>query len=109
MFARKLSVLAAASAALAGALATPAAAQATEDQSVVVRFADPDLDNPAGMARLDTRLKTAAFSVCNSGARDARTLRQDAECRARALAGARTELAALGKGLGGRTQVALRR
>ena len=109
MFARKLSVLAAAAIALVAA-GSPASAQERDDESHVVRFNDLDLSKPSALARLDARLKVAAFKVCNSGLRDARSLGQDAECRARALAGARTEVAALTNGRGGgRTEVALRR
>ena len=110
MFARKLSVLAAATFAVAAFVgSTPAAAQERDEESIVVRFNDLDLAGSSGMARLDTRLKSAAAKVCNSGARDVRSLRIDAECRTKALAGARTEVAALTGGRGGRTEVALRR
>src|SRR4051812_27365451 len=110
MFARTLSAFAAAALTLtAAAAATVASAEEMDTQSVVVRVDDLNLGNQAGLARLDNRLKVAARGVCDSGARDLKSLRLDAECRAKALAGARTEVAAIVSGRSGRTEVALRR
>jgi UrcA family protein len=109
MSARKLSAFAALALSVLAASAAPASAQARDDESVVVRFADIDLARPSGLAKLDARLRFAANRVCSSGARDASSLRVDAECRAKALAGARSELGALRSRGIGRTEVALRR
>jgi UrcA family protein len=110
MFARKASALAAlALITIAASAGSAAAAQEREDQSVVVRFGDLDLARPSGLARLDTRLRYAATAVCNSRSRDLNALREDSECRARALAGARTEVAAITSKGGARTEVAMRR
>jgi UrcA family protein len=110
MFARKASAFAIlALAAVAGSAGSAAAAQEREVETIVVRFADLDLTRPSGMARLDTRLRHAARTVCDSRARDVKSLRQDAECRDRAFADARTEVAALTSRGAGRTEVAMRR
>jgi UrcA family protein len=109
MFARKASAFAFLALAAVAGSAGAASAQEREDQTVVVRFADLDLTRPSGMARLDTRLRHAARTVCDSRARDARSLREDADCRARALSDARTDVAALTSKGGGRTEVAMRR
>jgi UrcA family protein len=110
MLARPLPALAvAALTALAVATAGPALAEDLETTSILVTFGDLDLATSHGMARLDTRLRTAAYKVCDSGLRDVHSLRVDRECRAKALEGARTEVAALLGGRSGRTQVAMRR
>jgi UrcA family protein len=109
MFARKVAAFAALALTAVAASASSASAQEREDQSVLVRFADLDLSRPSGLARLDVRLRSAASQVCNSGGRDARSLSDDRDCRARALSGARTKVAALVEGRNGRTEVALRR
>ena len=113
MFARPFFAVAAASlAVLPVAAGGSAQAQALDTASVLVRVGDLDLGNAKDMKRLDTRLKSAARSVCDSGSgiRDIQVLRDDAECRAHALTGARTEVAALTRSVvGGRTEVALRR
>ena len=56
--------------ALAITAALPAAAAGVfVEESVAVRYDDLDLDNAAGIARLYTRLKTAADKVCDTGYR----------------------------------------
>jgi UrcA family protein len=99
----------AAAALLALAGSSAASAQNFDSESIVVPFADLDLPSHAGRARLDTRLKVAAFKVCDTRTRDLRGQRLDGECRKRALNGARTEVASLLRSSGGRTEVALRR
>ena len=108
MLARTLPALAAAALlALAGSGA--AIAQNEETTSIVVPFSDLDLSSHTGMTRLDTRLKVAAFKVCDTRSADLRARRLDDECRKRALTGARTEVASLIRSGSGRTEVAMRR
>ncbi|MDB5722913.1 MAG: hypothetical protein JWP15_3531 [Alphaproteobacteria bacterium] len=52
-------------AATAASFATPALARTPADPRVeVVRFADLDLGNPAGIAKLDRRIRTAVAAAC---------------------------------------------
>lgn len=56
--------------ALVATITLPSAAAGTlVEESIAVRYDDLDLDNAAGIARLYTRLKTAADEVCDTGYR----------------------------------------
>jgi UrcA family protein len=109
MFARTVSALAAAALSTVALAGSPALAGQVETQSVVVSFADLNLGQSQGIARLDSRLRIAARQVCDTGNRDIHSLRLESECRASALSSARTEVAVLTRSGGGRTEVALAR
>jgi UrcA family protein len=47
----------------------PAAAAGTVEESIAVRYSDLNLDDPAGIAQLYARLRTAAEKVCDTGYR----------------------------------------
>lgn len=84
----------------------PAAAWA-EDKTATVRIDDLDLTRTTDRERLDTRLKSAARSVCQTGARGAAENSRRAACISDALAQAehqtRSAIAQAGRG----TQLAL--
>jgi UrcA family protein len=109
MFAPKLQLIAAAALSAAALTSSPAFAYQAESQSVVVSFADLNLDQPTGMARLNSRLKSAAKQVCDTATRDIHARRLDAECRAKALDHARTEVASMTRTGGADNEVALAR
>lgn len=67
------------------AVAMPAAAQA-EDKAVAVRIDNLDLSRAADRDQLDTRLKSAARSVCNTGLRGTAENSRRAACVSAALA-----------------------
>lgn len=78
------------------AAATPAAAEEFERASVVVSFADLDLTKPAGVATLQSRIRTAVNQVCSKV--EPRILRGQIaweQCKADSLADAMEQLAAL--------------
>lgn len=80
-------------AALAAAIAAPASAS---EASVIVSVGDLDLNDPAGMAVLDQRIAAAVEEVCAKT--EPRLLRGRAaweECKAKSLADAMEQLAAL--------------
>jgi UrcA family protein len=81
----RIVVIAAALAALSPALAAPAVAA---DRSVTVSVGDLDLNSGKGRAMLDRRIETAARMACDTGARDAASLRLERECQASAIADA---------------------
>jgi UrcA family protein len=108
MFARTVSTLAAAALSTIALAGSPAIAGQVETSSVIVSFADLNLGQPQGMATLDSRLRIAARRVCDTGERDTHSRRLEAECRVKAVAGARTEVAAITR-TGDRTEVALAR
>ena len=56
-----------------------------------VGYADPDLSTPAGRAKLDARLKSAAKEVCGMTRKDASAAEMDAarQCFAKSFADAR--------------------
>lgn len=58
---RKFVIVPALAALSLAAFATPASA---ETQSVSVTYADLDLDSPAGMAALESRIEAAAKKIC---------------------------------------------
>jgi UrcA family protein len=109
MFARSVSALAAAALSTAALAASPALAGQVETSSVVVSFADLNLGQAKGMASLESRLRIAARQVCDTGNRDTHSRRLETECREQALSDARTEVAAITRTGGGRTEVALAR
>lgn len=82
---RILTIAAAFAALSAPALTTPAIAS---ERSVTVSVEDLDLTGSADRAKLDSRIATAARIACDSGARDAGSLRMERECRAAAIADA---------------------
>ncbi|MBJ7500489.1 MAG: UrcA family protein [Sphingopyxis sp.] len=67
------------------AAAVPAAAQ-VETETAAVRIDDLDLSRATGRERLDTRLKSAARSICQTGARGAAENSRRAACVSAALA-----------------------
>ncbi|KQZ76447.1 hypothetical protein ASE06_07480 [Sphingopyxis sp. Root214] len=67
------------------AAAIPAAAHA-EDRRAAVRTDDLNLSRATDRDRLDTRLKSAARAVCNTGARGAAENSRRAACISAALA-----------------------
>jgi UrcA family protein len=78
------------------AAATPAAAEEFERASVTVSFADLDLTKPAGVATLQSRIRTAVKQVCSKV--EPRLLRGQIaweQCKADSLADAMEQLAAL--------------
>ena len=52
-----------------GAAATPAMAQTEDAPRVMVRYSDLDLATPGGRERLDTRVRSAIRSMCNTAER----------------------------------------
>ena len=79
----RFAALATALTALAISGATPAAAA---DRAVTVTIGDLDLSASADRAILDRRIATAARFACDSGARDAASLKAERECRTAAVA-----------------------
>lgn len=67
------------------AVAMPAAAQA-EDKAIAVRIDDLNLTRTTDRNQLDTRLKSAARSVCNTGLRGTAENSRRAACVSAALA-----------------------
>lgn len=68
---------------------TPAHAQTATERSVVVSFADLNLDSTAGKARLERRIEQAAATVCGPVDRLSITdRRHNDECQQRAIANA---------------------
>ncbi|MBE1526295.1 UrcA family protein [Sphingopyxis sp. OAS728] len=60
--------------------AAPAVAVATENRAVEVRVDDLSLTRTADRERLDTRLKSAARSVCRTGLRGAAESARQSAC-----------------------------
>lgn len=88
------------------AVTMPAAAQA-EDKVATVRIGDLDLNRANDRDRLDTRLKNAARSVCNTGLRGTAENSRRAACISAALAQAEPQAKrAIAQAQGG-TQLAL--
>ena len=88
------------------AVAMPVAAHA-EDKSAAVRIDDLNLSRATDRDRLDTRLKSAARAICNTGARGAAENSRRAACVSAALAQAEPRTArAIARTQGG-TQLAL--
>ena len=67
------------------ATATPAVAAESENATVEVRIDDLDLTRTADRERLDTRIKTAARSVCRSGRRGAAEWAHQSACTSSAI------------------------
>ncbi len=81
-----------AAAALAGGLATPAAA-ADETVSVTVAFADLDVADPAGAEALTRRIDSAVAKVCaRPDIRNLKAMVAWEECKSDAIAGAMEQL-----------------
>ena len=76
----------------AAAVVVPAAAQA-EDRTATVRIDDLDLTRATDRERLDTRLKSAARSVCRTNLRRAGEGSRQAACLTAALAQAEPQAA----------------
>ncbi len=88
------------------AAAAPAAAQ-TEGATAAVSTADLDLTQAADRGRLDTRLKSAARRLCQSGLRGTAENARQSACIAAALANAAPQAEqAIAQAQGG-TQLAL--
>lgn len=88
------------------AAAVPTAAQA-EDKAAAVRVDDLNLSRAADRAQLDTRLKSAARSVCHTGLRGTAENSRRAACVSAALAQAEPQAQrAIARPQGG-TQLAL--
>lgn len=87
---------------------TPAIAADTENRVAAVRTNDLNLTRAADRERLDVRLKSAARSVCRSGARGLAEMTRQSECVAATIARAepQAERAIAGAAHGG-TQLAL--
>lgn len=68
------------------AAAAPAMAAETGNRSVEVRIDDLNLTHAADRERLDTRLKSAARSVCRTGRRGAAENARQSACLSNALA-----------------------
>lgn len=98
-------ILLLAPAALVGTSAASAAQAADEPRSVVVRYHDLNLASVEGRARLNTRVKSAVKTVCESRHSYRRTLTERAKvdrCEDTALADADVKLAGLLNGNGAR-------
>lgn len=67
------------------AVATPALAAESENATVEVRIDDLDLTRTADRERLDTRIKTAARSVCRSGLRGTAERARRSACASNAI------------------------
>lgn len=67
------------------AVATPAMAAESENATVEVRIDDLDLTRTADRERLDTRIKTAARSVCRSGLRGTAERARQSACASNAI------------------------
>ncbi|MEL7728466.1 UrcA family protein [Citromicrobium bathyomarinum] len=93
---RILTIAAALAALSAPVLTTPAIAS---ERSVTVSVEDLDLTGSADRAKLESRIATAARIACDSGARDAASLKMERECRAAAIADAtaRAKVAMVGE------------
>ncbi len=68
--------------------AAPAMATGTENASVEVRLGDLNLEHAADRQRLDTRLRSAARSICRAGLRGTAENSRRAACVSAALANA---------------------
>ena len=86
--------------------ALPAAAQ-TEVKTAAVQTGDLDLTNAADLQRLDTRLNSAARSVCRTGVRGVAERTRQAECVAATLARTTPQAERAIAGAQGKTQLAL--
>ncbi|KGB53730.1 UrcA family protein [Sphingopyxis sp. LC363] len=67
------------------AVATPAMAAESENATAEVRIDDLDLTRTADRERLDTRIKTAARSVCRSGLRGTAEQARQSACASNAI------------------------
>ncbi|WP_168707839.1 UrcA family protein [Sphingopyxis sp. PAMC25046] len=66
-------------------IGTPALAGERENAAVEVRIDDLDLTRTADRERLDTRIKTAARSVCRSGLRGTAERARQSACASNAI------------------------
>ena len=84
-----------------------APALAAEQPAAEVRIADLDLSTAQGQQRLETRVKSAARSLCNNGARGVAEMTRQSQCIADVLASAKPQAdRAIARAEGG-TQLAL--
>lgn len=84
-----------------------APALAAEQPTAEVRIADLDLSAAQGQQRLETRVKSAARSLCNNGARGVAEMARQSQCIADVLASAKPQAdRAIARAEGG-TQLAL--
>ncbi|MFM5907288.1 MAG: UrcA family protein [Novosphingobium sp.] len=59
---------------------------------MIVRHSDLNLRSPEGRARFDSRLKSAARSLCETGLRGVQGKNEEARCMDQAMSGARARL-----------------
>lgn len=67
------------------------AAPATDQPSAEVRIGDLDLTTAQGQQRLETRVKSAARSLCGTGTRGLADIERRSRCIAAALSNARPQ------------------
>ncbi|APZ97321.1 hypothetical protein BWQ93_01545 [Sphingopyxis sp. QXT-31] len=92
---------------LALSLTAAVPAIAAEGQTAEVRIADLDLSTAKGQQRLETRVKSAARSLCNAGIGGTAERARETQCIADALAAAKPQAdRAIARAAGG-TQLAL--
>jgi UrcA family protein len=66
--------------------ATPAIASESEHKTAAIRIDDLNLTRATDRERLDVRVKSAARSICRSGARGLAAMTRQSECVAEAVA-----------------------
>lgn len=77
------------------AVAAPAAAEtdlATETRAVEVTYHDLNLAHASGAARLETRIRSAARSICGEPQKSVAALQAARQCRVAAVESARPQL-----------------
>ncbi|WP_260583328.1 UrcA family protein [Sphingopyxis sp. PET50] len=84
---------------------TPAIA--AERPTAEVRIADLDLATAQGQQRLETRVKSAARSLCDTGERGVAAMTRQSQCIAEVLASARPQADQAIARAGGGTRLAL--
>ncbi|MBJ7441850.1 MAG: UrcA family protein [Sphingopyxis sp.] len=84
---------------------TPAIA--SEQPSAEIRIADLDLATAQGQQRLETRVKSAARHLCNTGARGVAAMTRQTQCIADAMASAKPQAERAIARAEGSTQLAL--